>query len=143
VKPRWRAGAVREPTHVVQGIAKMSAYRSVPESLGGSVEEAFVRAVLGGRADRMEDCFARLRMPSRGLPRSHLFLRVSPRVSICWRPTSGDFLLSWISRETLAGPWRIALDDDVLGYAFDERISWVRDLSDDELALLRACRVLL
>ena len=91
----------------------------------GSVEQSFVSAVFSGRADAMEYFFDRIPMPPRQLPRSHLFNHASRRVTICWRPTREDFILSWIARESLTGAWRISLDSDVLGYAFDEHVSWV------------------
>jgi hypothetical protein len=120
----------------------MDAYRTPEPPMDGNLGQ-YVSAVMSSRADAMEYFFERLVMPPRPFPRAHLFANASPRVTLAWRPTPGDFLLSWISREALAGPWRITFDADVLGYAFDERVAWVREPSPDELAVLRGARLVL
>src|SRR5688572_3153808 len=118
----------------------MDAYRTPEPPIDASPEQ-YVRAVMRGQADAMEYFFERLALPERPLPHSHLFANASPRVTLSWRPTSSDFILSWISREALAGPWRITFDAEVLGYAFDEHVAWVSEPSSDQFAVLRGARL--
>jgi hypothetical protein len=112
----------------------MNACRTPEPPVDRSVEQSFVSAVFSGRADAMKYFFDRIPMPPRQLPRSHLFNHASPRVTICWRPTRGDFILCSIADDSRAGAWRISFDSDVLGYAFDEHVSWEREPTSDELA---------
>jgi hypothetical protein len=119
----------------------MDAYRTA--AVDASMQVSYVNAVMSGRGDAMEYFFERLPMPERPLPGAHLFHGVSPRVTISWRPTASDVILSRISREALAGAWRIAFDGDVLGYGFDEHVSWVREPSADEFSILRGARLIL